>query len=190
MFHPQGVATGGNREKYTPKEYLLYGSLGLLVLGLVVIYALELEYFPLYSDVSSFLIFALIGGLLIGLSIAYYLREKAENATETMQIYIACILTSLIFAPLFFSLTNRLIALDRYEKEVQIISIEKRYTSRVGLAKGEKPKPNIFLVRYLDKGKSHKFSTRKSDLENAKRGDKLRFNFKRGLLGFEYILPD
>lgn len=190
MLQFDGVNTGGNRENYTKKEYVTYGSFALLFIGMFVLYAFEFEYFRRYTNIYSFIIFALIGGLLCGIGIAYYLRAKAKNATESVQIYIFCIVSCLMFSPLIFSLTNRIFALNKYKKDVQIIQIEKRYTSRFGPEKGAKPTPNLLRVNYLDKGKSYAFSTKNLTLENAKRGDEVQLNFKKGLLGFEYILPD
>lgn len=189
MFQLDGVATGGNREQYTLKEYLTYGGSAFLVIGMIVLYAFELEYFPRYTNISSFIIAALTGGLISGIGIAYYLRNKAENATETMQIYVFCIISCLIFAPLIFSLTNRLFALNEYEKEVQIIQVDGRITSRFGSEKGKVQKANLLQITYLDKGKSYSFSTKNLTLENKKRGDIVQLNFKKGLLGFEYVLP-
>ncbi|MGK0364610.1 MAG: hypothetical protein ACI85O_001667 [Saprospiraceae bacterium] len=190
MFQFEGVATGGNREKYTTKEYLTYGGVTFLVIGMFVLYAFEFEYFRRYTDISSFIITALISGLLSGIGIAYYLRDKAKNALESVQIYIFCIVLCLIFAPLIFSLTNRLVAINKYEKEVQVVKMDKRFTSRYGTVKGEKAKPNLLKITYLDKGENHEFSTKYLTLENAKRRDYVKLNFKKGLLGFEYISPN
>jgi len=185
-----GLATGANREKYTAKEYLFYGSFGFGIIGMFILYAFELEYFPRYTNISAFVTVALIVGLLSGIGLAYYNRKKAENATETMQIYVASIISCLIFAPLIFSLTNRAIALNEYEKEVQIVEIEKLYSSRFGIKKGEKPQANLLKVSYLSKGKTYSFSTKNLALKDSKRGESVQLNFKKGLLGFEYLLPN
>ena len=190
MSQFKGLALGGNREKYTKKEYLTYGSIGLLILGLPVLYAFELEYFPRYTNISAFLIFAFTAGLFSGSGIAYFFRNRANNATETMQIYIFCIITSLIFSPLFFSLVNRILPLNTYKKEVQIINVEQRISSRFGAKKGEKLVSNQLKISYLKEGKRFDYTTKSMVLKDAKRGDFVEVEFKKGLLGFEYILPE
>ncbi len=190
MSQFKGVATGRNREKYSIKEYLTYGGLTLLVVGMLVLYAFEFEYFRRYIDISSFILVALAGGLIFGIGLAYFLKGKAKNATETVQIYVFCIISSLIFAPLIFSLTNRIFTVSSYEKEVQIVKIDKRMTSRFGPEKGKKLEPNLLEVSYLSEGENFKFATKSLTLQDAKRGDIVGLEFKKGLLGFEYILPE
>ena len=189
MSQFQGVATGSNREKYTIKEYLIYGGSAFLIFGMFVLYAFELEYFPRYINISSFLITALTGGLIFGIGLAYFFRDVPKDATEIMQLYIACIISSLVFAPLIFSLTNRIISLNEYEKKVQIVQVDKRITSRFGSEKGKKVKPNLLIVTYLDEGKHFDFTTKYLTLQDAKRGDIVGLKIKKGLLGFEYIVP-
>ncbi len=190
MSQFKGLATGANREKYTKKEYLTYGSISVFILCLPVLYAFELEYFPRYTNTSTLIIFALIAGLVGGTDLAFLFKNKAKDATETMQIFVFFIITSLIFSPLFFSLTNRILPISSYEKEVQIIYVEHRISSRFGIKKGEKIQPNLLKISYLSEGKSFDYTTKSMALQNAKKGDFVKLKFKRGLLGFEYSLPE
>jgi len=181
--------TIGNRDEYTIKDYLTYGGITLLIFMFITLYAFELEYFNPYTNVSLFLKAALVFGLSIGVSLAFYLKRQAKNATEILQIFTFCIVVCLIFSPLVCSLTNRAIATDTYKKEVQIIQIDKRYVSRFGKSKNEKIIANRLVVKYLYKGKSYFFSTKDMTLAGLKRGDEVFLDFKKGLWGFEYSLP-
>lgn len=183
------VSHSGNREQYTKKEYLIYGGIGFLIIILFALYALELQKFDRYTNLSLFVKVALSGGFLIGVGLAFYLKKQAVDATEVMQVFIFCIVSCMAFAPLIFSLINRSICLDSYQKEVQIVMVDTRYVSRFGKMKDEKSSANRLVVNYLYKGKTHEYATHNMRYYGMKRGDEATLTFEKGLLGFEYSLP-
>ena len=186
----QNFYGGQNRERYTGSEYLLYGGGTLLLIALIVLYVFEFRYFSLYLNPKALVITALALGLSGGILWGYLWRNKADSSTESVQIYIFCILLSLVFAPLLLSLTNRGLDFRTPEtKNVQIVLVQPQYSGRYGVLEGEKMIPNQLIVNYLHKNETFSFKTKNMSFVGLKRGTPIELTFRQGLFGFTYLQP-
>lgn len=163
-------------------------ALGLL--GLVTLYVLEFRYFDRTLHVGSLIGWSVTVGVLLGSALAYRFREKAGDLTERIQLFVFFIVLSALFMPLFGSLTNRLLSWrETRNVAVEFIDQEARYASRFGLMEEEKATPNQFFIFFYKGDELYRIKSDEPLFATAERGDTVPLPMKRGLWGYEVVLP-
>lgn len=180
-----GPYARSNRENYTLKERIIYTGLGLVFLGMLVLYVFEFPHFDRTGNVSYLALFAGIAGVFTGSLIARNYRHVAKGPTETMQLYVFCIGISLMFMPLLVSLSNRLLTYHPFEEEKAfVLEVDKRITERFGILKGEKmPTEKINMTVEIN-NQIMRYTTVDIDSNLPKRGDTILVKTRMGLWGF------
>lgn len=181
-----GPYARSNREQYTLKERVIYTGLGLVFLGMLVLYVFEFPHFDRTGDVSYLVLFAGVAGVLTGALIARNYRHVAKGPTETMQIYVFCIGVSLMFMPLLVSLSNRLLSFHPFEEEkALVLEADKRITERFGILKGDKiPGQKIRMTVEINH-QIMRYTTDEVDSKLPMRGDTILVKTRQGLWGFK-----
>lgn len=178
----------GRREYLKRSEYLKYGSLGFLFLGLVVLYAFEFKYFHNTFSASKLVFWSLCAGLLVGLFLASRFNKSAEDLTGTIQIYVFFIIMCMVFMPLLASLTNRWLDDDEVElREVEFVDEVPFFSSRYGIMEGEKLEPTGYYCFFYHEANLERIKSDKPLFFERERGDNVEIFVKKGFLGFEYM---
>lgn len=181
---------GQNRMKLTKGEYLK-GILGFLFLiGLIVLYAFEFKYFSNTIEVKSLIVKSLLFGLMVGGITAFYFTKDYTDLLEKLKASMFFIILIPLFMPLFGSLSNRVLSFQEKEKtEVEVFGQQVYGASRFGNVKGQINKDGYYLFFIKDK-KVHRVKTKNLLFPDAKKGDRVMINFKKGFWGYEYFIEN
>jgi len=170
----------------TVRERLTYLGIGLGLLALVVLFGLEVRH------MASTIGFARLGGLslLIGLAVGgyfgYVLSRRSPELEEKMKYFAVSIVLALFFAPLFASLSNRLLG----ETDVltyQFVKQEAMYARRYGFIRGEKVKADRYEIRLLRDNEMYMLSAKRPAPEGTQPGDLLDVVVNRGFWGYPIL---
>lgn len=172
---------------YTLKERLAYTTLGLSLLGMVVVYALEFSWFNHTLGMPRLAFFSMFSGAVVGLALGHHFAKQEHGLTEKIQIYIFFGLSCTIFGPLAGSLSNRLLSPPSRPTPVEFISQTARYASRSGPMPGEKPAPNLYDIEFYYRQEVRHITSLTPITEPEARGDTVWLNILPGLCGFEVI---
>lgn len=184
------IGSSGNRIKLSRLEYLKYGGLGLLFIGLIVLYVFEFKYFNLALGIKPLILGSLLVGLLLGMFMGHRFRKTAEDLTERIQIYVFFVAIFMVFMPLFASLSNRLLSFSTIQQtEVEFVEQNAYYSSRMGVIKGEEIKPNSYHSFFYHKDKLYRVKTQSplfsSELEGR---ETVVIPIKKGLWGVPWVI--
>jgi hypothetical protein len=172
------------------KERLLYATLTLAVLGLVVVYALEIYYFKRTFNPASLFIGGGAVGLVLGLFAGRRFSRTAEDAVERIQVYLFFTALTVIFTPLLASLSNRWLSPHPPRAERVIFFEEKPYRQeRFGLLFWASPsdKPRGYYVFFMRDGKLERIDNRAPLSPPLKSGDSMEILVRKGLWGVEWV---
>jgi hypothetical protein len=170
------------------REKLRYGLFALFLIGLIVLYAFEFEWFERTINFPLLAKLSLLAGLLAGLAWGQKYAKQEFGLTEKIQVYIYFCAMCMVFSPLAASLTNRLIPLHSVrEVTVDYVSQEAYYASRVGLLKGETMKPTGYRLRFYYRQKIRAIDGPKPFPVQLKRGEETPLRIRTGLWGFEVV---
>ena len=181
---------GGRREILKTREYLIYGGLGLIFILLVVLYVFEFRVFDRTLEVKTLVIRSLLFGILPGAWLGYLFRRSGKDLTEKVQIYVFFILMSVLFMPLFGSLTNRMLSF----RPVRTVQVELEgetpfYASRFGVIKGEKIEPTGFYTFFYYNGHLERLKSKQALFPGKERGDQVDLDLRKGLWGYDLVVP-
>ena len=159
-----------------------------LILGLVVLYVLEFRYFNRTLGFGRLLWWSLPVGAAVGAALGYRFRKQGGDRLERVQLYVLFIVLCTLFAPLFASLSNRLLS-PRAARSVSVefAGVEPRFSSRFGVMEEEKPAANQFYLFFYYDGQLHRIRTDSLRFPEAERGDTVQLMLKRGLWGKEVV---
>jgi hypothetical protein len=161
--------------------------IGLAIIGLVVLYSKEFQYFTNTFNFRSLLWKALPAGGLIGLGAGYFFQRKTVQPLEKVQIMIFFILIFLIFAPLFASLSNRWLHFGGTEtRDYPFYQLETFISDRFGMIKGESPSPTGYYLFFIKDHRIVRITTHDARFERNQRGDTIALKIKKGLWGYEW----
>ena len=178
----------GRRERLQASEYLKYGGIALLFIGLVVLYVFELPYFHNTFSAINLVLWSLCLGLILGAFLAHRFSDSAQDLTEMIQIYVFFIVMCMIFMPLFGSLSNRLLDDERVElREVEFVDEVPFYSSRYGVLKGEQLEPTGYYCFFYHEAHLERIKSDRALFFEKKRGDNVEIFIKKGFWGFEYM---
>ena len=179
---------GQNRIILTKKQYL-QAFLGLFFfLGLIFLYAFEMTHLSNTFEAKGLVIRSLIVGALVGGLLGYFFSKKLTDTLDTFKMYTFFVILSIVFAPLFVSLSNRWLTFSPKEKiEVELETQAAYIKSRFGNVKSEKD--GFFLFFYKDK-KLERVKTKRHLFPDSKKGDFVTINLQKGLWGYEVFYED
>lgn len=176
-------------ERMSRVEYIKYGSLGLFLLAMIVLYVFEFPYFSNTFGVQKLVFISLIIGAIIGIVIGYLLRKDAEDLTERIQYYVFFIILSMIFMPLLASLSNRLFSFQKETTEqVRFVEITPFYADRFGILKNEKVKPNAYHTFFYRENDLCYIRTKSNVYTSAQPGESISIQTREGFWGFDYAI--
>lgn len=180
--------TGGNRLRLEPREYAIYGGLGLLLIGLIVLYILEFDHFNRTFEPGRMLGASAIVGALLGALLAYRLSRGAKEMIERVQIYVFCIALCAIFAPLLGSLSNRLLSFQPAREEPFIFFQQKPFAEKpFGVLQGEEVKADGYYLFFFREGKLERIKVKEPLSGSPRQGDTIYLPVRRGLWGVEWV---
>jgi hypothetical protein len=172
----------------TLREKLKYGALGLFFLTLILLYAFELDWFERTIGFPLLAKLSLLAGLLVGLAWGHVYAREEFGLTEKVQVYVYFCAMCMVFAPLAASLSNRWLAFRPVRMvTVDYVSQEARYASRVGLLKGEDPKPTDYYLSFYYQQEIRTIDSSKPFPAALERGDEMQLRMRTGLWGFEVV---
>lgn len=172
-------------------NYLKAFAVVLLLLGGVVLYALEFRYFNLTLQVRSLVLWSVAAGVVLGAFLGYRYQRKTREQVEKIQIYAFFILLSAVFMPLLGSLSNRLLSLSEIAPvPVEFLQEEARYADRFGITKGDTVRPNEYFLFFYKDGDIHRIKTTTPEFSGKERGDTILLPIRKGLWGYEIVRPD
>lgn len=156
----------------------------------IFIYVKEFDHFNLTIKAKNLVIPALVIGGVLGLALGWYLQRGQEDSVVRLQIVMACLFGLIIVAPLFASLSNRLISWKkvRYE-EVEFVKEQAFYSSRFGAIKGDSQMPTGYHLFFYYHDRLIRISLKKSLFETNEEGDRILIPVKKGLWGTDFIQP-
>jgi len=165
------------------------GFLGtVLILGLIVVYALEFRYFDRTLGFGRLLGWSLPFGAAAGWLLGRRFQWQGRDRLERIQLYVFFIVLCTLFAPLFASLTNRLLSWRAPRSvAVEFAGAEPRFSSRYGLMEGEAPEANQFYLFFYHDGGLHRIKTGGLRFPEAERGDTVGLTMQQGLWGYEIV---
>lgn len=166
-------------------KLIIFLSLAAL-LGTIVLYVLEFQWFQNYFGAKKLVVGAIVAGLVLGVLLGFLLRKKAREQVEKIQVWAACIILPTLFMPLFASLANRLFAEQAKPTKV-VFWEEKAYLqSRYGQIKGERPEPSGFYVFVIKDEGMVRLESDKPVFPLTQKGDTVEIPIRHGLLGFDF----
>ncbi len=169
------------------KTKLLVFAAILAVLGTIVLYVLEFQWFQNYFRAKRLVMGALAAGLVSGLTIGFLFRKKADEQVEKMQLWAACITLPLLLMPLLASLTNRLFAQQPKPTPVEFWE-EKAFTmNRYGQLKGQRPDTSGYYIFVVKEGEMVRLESDEPVFLTAQKGDTVLLPVRKGLFGVAFV---
>ena len=172
----------------SPKVLAALGALA--VVGLMSLYALELRWLENTIRAGRLVGWSMGLGAALGAWVAYRLQHRFSEGVERMRLWAASLLFFGLFAPLFGSLSNRLLSFSTVQ-EVEVTFFEAKgfYSDRFGIIVGEKPEVVRYHLFVLYDDRLERLETRKPQkLEGLERGEPLLLPLKKGLWGYEVFV--
>ncbi len=163
-------------------------GLFLLLIGLIVIYVLEFPYFSNTFEVEKLVYASLAVGLIIGLALAMLLGRHIQNDIDRYRVWALFIVFCTGFAPLFGSLTNRLLSpYDVQNQQFQFIAEESYAASRYGFIVGEKVKAEGYFIYVIKDDKVERLKSKQERFRDIPENTQIDLPVRKGLFGFEFI---
>lgn len=160
----------------------------LSLLCLITLYVLEFRWFDRTAGMRTLALYAMAAGALAGAALGRHFATQAGNTVEKVQLYVFFIVICSLFAPLFASLSNRLLSFSASRQEqVQFFQEQPYYASRSGPIKGEKVRPTGYYTFFYYRGQLRRIKSGRPLFPDAKRGETVILPMKRGLWGFDVI---
>ncbi|GJM36166.1 MAG: hypothetical protein DHS20C18_51670 [Saprospiraceae bacterium] len=178
-----------NRSSLPIREKIKYLLLSLTLIGLVVLYVLEFNFFHLTFNLPGLIIKGLIVGLVLGIGLAIYYQKQASDLTERVQLYVFFIVLCMIFMPLVVSLSNRLLNFaEPVMLQAEYVDIEPYYSDRFGLTKGEKIKPSGYFLFFYYNNRLKRIRLENPPFQDYARGATIVLPVKKGLWGHAVVI--
>jgi len=179
---------GGNRIKLTAKEYIQAFLVVFLFIGSLFLYGFEFRHLSNTFEAKSLVIRSLIIGGIVGAIVAYFFAKNLKDPLDQFKVYTFFVILSIVFAPLYGSLSNRLLTFSPKEKvEVELETQEAFIKSRFGNV--ESKRDGIFLFFYKNK-KLERVKTKQHLFSNSKKGDVVTIKTQKGFWGYEVFYED
>lgn len=163
----------------------------ILFFVFIFVYVNEFDHFNLTINAKKLVIPSLLIGGAIGAGIGWYLQRGQREPIVRVQIILACFFAGLIVAPLFASLSNRMLSWKKPQyAEVEFVKEEPYFSSRFGAIKGESQMPSGYYLFFIYKNKLIRVTLDQEYFEGVEEGDFIRIPIKTGLWGIDFIQPN
>jgi hypothetical protein len=159
----------------------------MALLGVIVLYVLEIQWFQNYFEAKNLVVFALLAGVAIGVLLGYLLRNKAKEQVEKMQLWVACLIIPVLLMPLIASLANRLFAEQATPTKVEFWEEKAYLMNRFGQIKGERMEPSGYYIFIIKNGEMVRLESDKPMFPNAQKGDTVEVPIRKGLFGVAFV---
>ncbi|MBI5914903.1 MAG: hypothetical protein HY842_05965 [Bacteroidetes bacterium] len=157
------------------------------ILGAVVLYALEFQWFKNTFDVENLILCSLLAGLVLGTILAWR-SKNGDDIASKMRHWATFLILPMLLMPLIGSLANRLLSLHPVEEKTFGFWEEKPFaSSRFGMLKGEKIEADGYYIFILKDGKIERLESKKRQFPEVKRGGMVTIPVQKGLFGFEVV---
>ncbi|MDX1942335.1 MAG: hypothetical protein SFU99_17350 [Saprospiraceae bacterium] len=168
--------------------YFIYIAILLGIVGLIVLYVFEFEYFNRTFQVGTMTFWSMLIGIAFGLLVARRFLKSANDLIDRVRVVLLCTVGIAIFMPLFASLSNRLWSFHPTTPvAVEFVESEAYIGSALGLMRGEKITPTGHRTFVYRDTKLLKIQTKEALFPEAQRGDTVQLPVKKGLWGFEFV---
>ncbi len=180
-----------NRLNIRTGDMIRYAALGLALLGLVVLYVFEFKYFNLTLNLRGLIFKGLVAGLILGLVLGRLYYKQGRDLTERIQLYVFFVVLSMVFMPLFVSLSNRLLSFKPPSSlSVEYVGTEAYFSDRFGVTKGQQIKPTGYNLFFYHDNQLKKIRLDYPLFQDSLRGAMITLPVRAGLWGHKVILPD
>lgn len=170
------------------RNYLQAFAIVLAVLGVIALYALEFRYFNRTLHAAALVGWSLLAGALLGALLGYRFRHRAEDQVERVQIYVFFIVLTALFAPLFASLSNRILAPEEPRQvPVEFVKEEGRYANRFGIPEQDSVQADHYFLFFYRDGGIFRIKSETPLFPDKERGDTISIPLQRGLWGYEVV---
>ncbi|MEZ4919956.1 MAG: hypothetical protein R2792_12710 [Saprospiraceae bacterium] len=164
-------------------------AIGIVGLFFFLIY-LYVREFPVFSNtlnIQALWLYAALTGCVILVLVYFIFNHRIRFIKQQRPEWVALIVCSFLFSPLWVSLLNRSIGETKYES-FEFIREEAYFASGYGFIKGEPMKPTGYRlqVKYGDKTYQFKYKSQ-AYYPLSKRGDSILLPIKHGLLGIQIM---
>lgn len=169
------------------KRLLIWLGFVLLLL-LFYLYVREFRYFSNTFEVGRLILYSMIPGAVVGGLLGWRIQKEQRDPVDRIRTFLLVFLPIVLFAPLLGSLSNRLPGTPPVEnRSFEFWENDARISSRFGLTKGEKPKPDAYFLYFVRAGKIERIKSKTPLYETARRGDTITLPIRRGLWGYEWV---
>jgi hypothetical protein len=172
------------------REKIKAAAITALIIGAVVLYVLEFQYFDRILNVRGLVLVSLALGALLGFALARRWRHTAGDSLERFQLHAALVVLCALFMPLLGSLSNRLLSpFPARVETVEFVEESPRIASRFGVIRGEEPVANQYTLFFYRENRLRRIKNQRAHFSEQLRGDSIPLPFRRGLWGYEVVLP-
>ncbi len=159
----------------------------MAIIGLIVLYVFEFQWLSNTFEAGKLIAQFAISGFVAGLILGWHYRYKAKDITEQIQIFCFFIFPLTLFAPLFGSLSNRLLSFHPVEMRQFEFFKETSFSGELGIFEGARITPDAYLVFFFRNGKLERIKSRKRLFPGIERGSFIDLPVRKGFWGYEYV---
>ena len=168
--------------------YLLGFGAVLLVIGLIVLYVFEFRFFDRTLEFNRLFVGSMLLGGVAGFLLGYRFRGAGRELIEKVQLYVFFIVLCALFAPLFGSLSNRLLSWrGTRDVSVEFVNEEPRFASPYGVIIDEPLEANRYYLFFYKDGVLYRIKTDTLHYPDLESGDTIVLPMRRGLWGFDVV---
>ncbi|MCC6724805.1 MAG: hypothetical protein IT258_09870 [Saprospiraceae bacterium] len=157
------------------------------LLGIIVLYVLEFQWFQNYFGLQKLILSALVMGVVTGLALGFFIQKKVKEQVERIQLWATCLLVPVVLMPLLASLANRLFAEQPRPTAVEFWEEKAYVMNRYGQIKGERSEASGYYVFVVKDGSMVRLESDHPMFPTAKQGDTVEVPVRKGLFGVEFV---
>lgn len=159
----------------------------LLIFGLIFLYTKEITFFQNTLNLSRLLVSAVLGGLVFGAVLGWFLGKERKERIEQFQLFLGVTVVSVLLMPLLLSRINRQVSTKTTTEEMQLIRMETFAGSRFGNLAELKENPDGFRAFLNRNGTIIRLQKEDPPFPEDKVGKQVSVPVTRGILGFELV---
>lgn len=182
--------SGSNRIKLKRDEYIKSIAIIIGILILILLFVFEIKYFHNTFNVGSLVIRAILLGGLFGGGMGYYFMKDKPNMEllDKFKIWVGSFLLSMLFFPLFASVTNHAFSFNSIREEpVELVSVRAFYSSRYGQLQGEQMDVSGYYIFVIKDEEVKRLKTKTNPFENVDEKVQVLLRLKKGFWGYDFV---